>query len=927
MRLLIAWLGLAAALTAADATLWRPYYISPRGGAQHLALDREWELAGLDRQIERTAELGAADWMRVEQPTSVHMALYRAGKLPHPYHNLNSEQYRPAEKKVWYYRRSFTVPESARGQYVFLCFDGADYFARLWLNGELLGRHEGMFGGPDVEISGKAKYGTANEVVLEIRSSNWGRWGQDISRKPGSVIHPWVFSGGTAAEAFYVFGMWRGARVEIVPKAHLERPFLATEAASAASANLTLSAEVFLDSHTHQYALHSTGQNRFTHFVNSHTARPAGDPVSLRLTLRNPASGAVEFQHTTAPSRPPQGRSWIEQQFTVRSPRLWWPNGLGKPELYNAQVELLSGGKAVDSIAFEYGIRTVRTVRSPGLRTEDLWHDWQFEVNGRPFFVKGINWMPADLLLDLPRSRYDWLIGMARNLGVQMFRIWGAGLVETEDFYAACNRNGILVWQEFQVSNMLTPDWPQDVWEAQVARNVQRLRNQPSLAVWCGGNEANPYAAGNSASIGIFERNVLTFDGTRPYRRTSPDGGSVHEYPDKDPTWYGKEYKFVPFMAETGMHNIPEAASMREVVAAREFARPLANMYSPEFAREHPEFRHHFGEFQPSRVPRMLSRASHIDDMNAPTIEALSEASQVGAGEFYQIVSESMQAQYPDTTGLIPWVYKRPWPIVAIMLADAFGQPTAPYYFLKRTYESTHVQLKQPALLWAPGETIPMRAAVSHALPDARPGLQVVATAYDDAFGRLWTRSAPVSVKAGPSVAEADLGSFAIPAGYADRYFFLTVELRTQAGAVVSRSVYWPRSLSMLSDEGTRRRFREKPVEWPALSKGPWLKPTAGKTRATLAAKLVAARGAAVGDADVEVEVRNTGKTPSFLTTVDVAGARRMFYASDNFFWLGAGEAKVLRLRLHWREVPAGGGKVTLSAWNAAPVVLDLPRR
>jgi beta-mannosidase len=166
-------------------------------------------------------------------------------------------------------------------------------------------------------------------------------------------------------------------------------------------------------------------------------------------------------------------------------------------------------------------------------------------------------------------------------------------------------------------------------------------------------------------------------------------------------------------MSETAMHNIPEARSMREVVSASEFVYPLANMYSPEFAYEHPDFRHHFGEFDASRVPRMFSRASQIDDMRAPTIESLSEASQIGAGEFYQIVSEQMQALAPNVSGLIPWVYKRPWPIIAIMLADGFGQPTAPYYFLKRTYQNTHVALNLAELIWAPGERVSLKARPS----------------------------------------------------------------------------------------------------------------------------------------------------------------------------------------------------------------------
>ena len=924
MKFLMLSLALAASLLAADSpALWRPYYISPRSGAQHIALDRDWQLASRDAQIAASGELNSiSKWIDVSTPSSVHMALYRAGELPHPYYNLNSEKYRPAEKKVWYYRHSFRVPDAVRGQFVFLCFDGADYFTRVWLNGELLGRHEGMFGGPEVEISDKLRWGADNEVVLEVRSGNWGRWDEDVSRKPGKVIHPWVFSGGSAAEAFFVFGMWRGARLEIVPRTHLERPFLVTESIGAGSAQLRLTAELFVNANSHRYSLHPTGADRFVHFINSHGARPSAQKLALRLSLRNPASGAVEFREVIPAPQAIEGRTWVEKTVTVRGPRLWWPNGMGKPELYQAEVELLADSKPVDSIGFEFGIRTIRTVRSAGLRTEDLWHDWQFEVNGRPFFLKGINWMPADLLLDLPRSRYDWLVGMARNLGVQMFRIWGAGLVETEDFYAACNRNGVLVWQEFQVSNMLTGEWPQDVWEAQVAKNIQRLRNQPSLALWCGGNEANPYAEGNAATIGIFERNVLTFDNSRPYRRTSPDGGSVHEYPDKDPAWYGREYRFVPFMAETGMHNIPEAGSMREVVAAGEFSQSLGNMYSDSFVKEHPEFRHHFGEFSPSRVPRMLSRASHIADMNDPSIESLSEASQVGAGEFYQIASEALQAQYPDTTGLIPWVYKRPWPIVAIMLADGFGQPTAPYYFLKRTYEDTHVLLRLPALLWSAGESIPLDASVTHASAAPLAGLKLSATVYDDTFQPLLTRSSEISLKAGPSVANVALGSFQIPADYRDRFVLIVAELRKSSGELVSRSVYWPRSLGMLDDAATRARFREKPVDWPTLRQGPWLKPATAKTRTTLAAKIVSSR--TVGsDTVVEVALRNTGKSPAFMTTLDVTGAKRTFFASDNFFWLAPGESRTVRLQLQWRDAKPASPAVRVSAWNVDPVSLS----
>jgi beta-mannosidase len=174
-------------------------------------------------------------------------------------------------------------------------------------------------------------------------------------------------------------------------------------------------------------------------------------------------------------------------------------------------------------------------------------------------------------------------------------------------------------------------------------------------------------------------------------------------------------------------------------------------------------------------------------------------------------------------------------------------------------------------------------------------------------------------------VTHAALGEFPIPASYRDRFLFLSVELRKAAGELVSRSVYWPRTLSLLDDESTRKRYREKPVEWPALSKGPWLKPVVGATQTSLAATLVSSSLDANRDTQIEVRLRNTGRTPAFLTSFDVVGARRTFYATDNYFWLAPGEARNVRIHLHWRDVPTAQRELRVSAWNAAPVVIALP--
>jgi len=250
--------------------------------------------------------------------------------------------------------------------------------------------------------------------------------------------------------------------------------------------------------------------------------------------------------------------------------------------------------------------------------------------------------MPADQLLDC-RPPLRWLLEMAKAAGIQMIRIWGGGLIETDDFYQICDELGIMVWQDFPIGNSDSPDWPLDVWQAMVVMNVFRLRNHPRWAVWCGGNEFNPYSFGNTAVIGVVERAVNLFDGTRVFRRTSPDEGSIHTYPDMDPTWYQHLYGLVPFIAETGIHSFPEARLLRELCNEEEFA-PRSPASLSRLRRRAPDLRQHFVEYNPQRVPRMIARASHIADVSAPSLETLVEASQIAAGEFYQVLSDVTQA-------------------------------------------------------------------------------------------------------------------------------------------------------------------------------------------------------------------------------------------------------------------------------------------
>ena len=906
--------------TAQD--LHHPLRITPRGGAQHVDLSQDWKLQYLPDSIADPSQLPGKDRIIVKSPTSVQMAYYHAGKLPNPYQNLNSKEFEWMERQVWYYSKSFSIPSNARDKFVFLGFEGLDYFSKIWLNGVLLGTHEGMWGGPAIEVSQALRWDTENELVVEIKGGNYGQWKEFDWRHPGTIIKSRTFAGGGSHKPFFALGMWRGVRLDIVPGTHIERPYLTTESVGEDSAHLRLRAEVFFKSHSLQHEIHPWPQQQLGNYSNIRLAPQYlenGPELSVQIEFLDNKKRA--FQKQFPVNLLQGGRTWMNETFTLPQPKPWYPNGLGEPNLYQVRVSLLKAGEQVDQVEFDYGIRKLERKPSPGPQTMDRWTDWQFVVNNKPFFVKGINWMSVDPLYDFDKDKYDWLLQTAKDAGIQMIRVWGGGALEIEDFYEKCNALGILIWQDFPKANNDTPGWDQQAWEAQVVHNIYRLRNHPSLAVWCGGNEFNPYTEKNAATCFIMDRNVRTLDPGRFWIPTSPDYGAVHLYPDFDPTWYAKKLGIAPIIMESGIHSIPEPSTLYEIIDPEEFE-DLGGMYEESFRKEHPEFVHHFMEYSPARVPRMLSRASHVEDMSDPTLESISEATQLGAGEFYQIMSEGIQANYPVTTGLFPWVFKRPWPIVAaIHLLDGFGQPSAPYYFLKRTYEPTHISVQLPRLFWSAGEQLPLKVKVHNTNTMFPENSKAMLAIYDDSFKVRWQESKAITQYTDQT---GDWGNFTIPNDYYRRIFFIVAELKGPNGELVSRSVYWPRCIPQMEDNAWRQQYITSPQPWPTLDNGPWLKPTVAANKTQLTLSDLQVEKFDLGSAAVSVLVSNTGKYPAFNTHLDIIGTKRLFRASDNFFWLAPGEKRRISLDIKWREEFKRSSHIQLKSWNSNAVKLKI---
>lgn len=882
-----------------DGSLRTDYkYAWPR--EEEIVLDGTWQLAHTDvpDNVALPEDLDGLDWFEAELPTDVHWALYRAGKAGHPYVGLNTPSLRWVEDKAWWFRRRFTVPKSFEGKYVRLMVEGTDYYGHYWLNGKYLGRSEGAFGAAKMTVSGLRMDGE-NELVVRVECGGY-KLGKEGGAPRASLVKSELWSGWAIGAAdLNTVGIWRPLRLVATGWPCLERPFVRTVALDDDRAVVRATVEV----------------------CSLEDLQP-GYEVAVRVRGRGfdatPVEGKVQVQ-------PLSSMVLADVDLGVVKPWLWWPNGLGEQPVYEAEIILSRDGQQLDRLTVPFGIRTVERGIGGGQRTDYAQTAWVFHVNGKPMYVKGTNWMPIDALGDVSPERYEWHLSMARDAGIQMIRVWGGGILEPDVFYELCDRYGIMVWQDFP----LTCGWKadkidRDLWKNTVMWTIFRLRNHPSLVFWCGGNEFPPDDPTNSDLVGTIGRYARILDGTRPFMAASPDEGDFHAYPQWDASECWKsQLVHGPFGSEWGSHGMPSAETYREIVRPEEaeaaIGPTLLKMDQKLMEERFPEITYHWVEFIPSRLPQMLARGSAYDDLASVPLDRFTEAIAAGAAEFYKYSGEASRSGYPQSGGLLFWVWKRPWPVVGIQICDGLGQPLSVYYDVKRAYSSPWPCLAPPYLNYAPGDEVEMKSFVFSEVhrPDLK-GAKLTARLVDPELKtrQTWKDWPALDVPGGPQGTAGPALRFTVPEDFARSFFFVVLELHDGAGKLLARNPYWFRCPPQLEDEAFRQEYRRGGRQGLQLSEGPWLRPQLLKLPGKLESRVVSCEQESDTRARMVVEVKNVGERPSVMTEVQVPGRVR-YVADDAFFWLEPGEARTVKLRV--RLLPGESPsklEATSRAWN-----------
>lgn len=410
-------------------------------------------------------------------PGVIHTDLLNEGKIEDPFYRTNEKDLQWIDKEDWEYKTTFNISKEELGKdNLILSFQGLDTYADVFLNDTQILQADNMFRTWEVNILQEAQIGDNELRVyfhspinkgLELlekeghaypanndQSENGGLGDKKVSiftRKAG-YHYGWDWG-----PRFVTSGIWKPIELKAwnnlrIKNTYIKQPQVSKEKAElVADVTLEISDEAF--------------DGRI--IVSNERKILAIETVQLA-----------------------KGTKTISIPFTIENPKLWWSNGLGEAHLYDFTIEVVSKKTVLAKEQLKTGLRDLKLVREKDKDGETF----QFELNGQPVFAKGANYIPNDLFLPrVTKEDYEKVIADAVNANMNMLRVWGGGIYENDYFYELCDQNGIMVWQDFMFACSMYPGDPKflESIKHEAIDNVTRLRNHPSIALWCGNNEIN----------------------------------------------------------------------------------------------------------------------------------------------------------------------------------------------------------------------------------------------------------------------------------------------------------------------------------------------------------------------------------------------------------------------------------------------------
>lgn len=635
----------------------------------------------------------AEGWIPTPVPGDIHQGLMAAGRIKEPLVGLNSFDCDWIETRSWWLRKTFPSPAGRRtADRIELELNGLDSNASIFLNGKHLGDHKSSFYPFVANVTNDLKEAQDNVLLLrlttgveDIQESDMALLGQEPATE-GPNGRP---ERGEPRRAFvrkpqYSFGWDWSPRVATV----------------AVGGDVTL--RVIKTACVRDVCLRPRRDGKdvvldATVTVDlMHDYRTADGEV--RIAIKDESGKSLKI---AAKVLLKSGLNFIDLSLPVKNPRFWWPRSLGEPHRYAVTAQVAVGKETSAFPEFHYGLRFIEL---------DTKGTFAFVVNGKKIFCRGANWIPADALYArVTDARYDQLVLEAAKANFNMLRVWGGGRYEPDAFYDACDRYGILVWQDFMFACAPYPDhleWFNELVRREAEYQTVRLRNHACLALWSGNNEClqglaewwpgktrGGYHLYNYLLPAVVRKNCPQI----PYWNGSPYGGQVPNDPavgDRhhwaDCTMNAEMAKRITpeeydkctslFVSEYGYIGAP----VRETVTAY--------LDGADFDRQGKVWQHHNNTFEKNTVDAGIRK--HYKDPESISLDEYFLYSGLVQGLMYGYSLEAQRVR-PECHGALFWMYEDCWGEVGWTIIDYHLRRKIAWYFVKRAFEPVRLILRE----------------------------------------------------------------------------------------------------------------------------------------------------------------------------------------------------------------------------------------
>lgn len=633
-------------------------------------------------------------------PGDITYDLYQAGVIADPYFGENFKQLDWIAKRDFEYSGVFTLTaEDCCADDISVVAKGIDTFADIYINDTLVCSTKNMFLKYQPRIKQIVRQGE-NTIRVHMHSTLQEMDKIDTAGYFGVFNVPRLFVrkaqchfGWDWAPNMCGYGIWQELYVECCNAHRIENVNYQTDL----EGNVTFFTEL-------NYCINAL-QDDYGVAIEGTATQKLGD--YLIYTVYDPdgkiavqAEGSVEGKKNF-------------RNLAVRQPKLWWPNGYGDQPLYRYQIELIRDGKKVSEATGSLAFREVELLQRPtGADTLGF----AFKINGKSIYVRGSNWVPVDCFTGtITDEKYEKLVLLAKNANFNMLRVWGGGVYEKDVFYDLCDREGIMIWQDFMLAcgdiPEDCPEWVDNMLE-EARYQMKRLRVHPSIIYWCGGNEktgsfALQISRGDNFVDYTLHGLVKTMDRTRPYVRQSPF--SYSDVGNNSASGETHCNSFAPSLTK-GIVNYRKTLNEME-----------ASFYS-ECAVMGPNSLETFKKFMPEDhywpmtqlwndrlrdnpydaivMPFAKRQELYITDLyGAPeSLEDFTAKGMLVHNEMIMAESDYARSKRSKTGGFITWMYSDIWPTGTWSSVDYYLEPKQAYYGLKKAYSpirASFVQNKQ----------------------------------------------------------------------------------------------------------------------------------------------------------------------------------------------------------------------------------------